>query len=62
MTAHTGERARVPGVFACPSCGDTILVEVGDLMPSCRCGRNEYARDGAASAGDREVWQAQADY
>ena len=61
MIVHAGDRARDPGVFRCPNCGYTILAEVGDRMPTCPCGRNEYDRDGAASAVDGEVWQESAD-
>jgi hypothetical protein len=58
---HSGERARDPGVFRCPVCRYTVLVEVGERMPSCPCGGNAYDRDRAASAVDGEVWQASAD-
>lgn len=56
-----GERARDPGVFRCPDCGYTVVVEVGERMPACPCGFNRYDRDRAASATDGDVWQAHAD-
>ena len=58
---HTGERARDPGVFRCPDCGYTVLLEVGERPPACPCGRNIYDRDRAASAVDGDVWQASGD-
>ncbi len=42
MAAHAGDTAQKTRIFTCATCGDTVRVQQGELIPPCRNGHTEF--------------------